>query len=379
MPTASTFSPTWATVDLSALVHNLTEFRRALAGGADILAVVKANAYGHGAVEVASTLLRQGVLRVAVVSVEEGITLRQGGITAPVVVLGALFPEQIPELLAHHLTPVVSDLSLLPELARAAASLPAPYPIHLKIDTGMSRLGLSLADVSALCASHNLPRSLHLEGVMTHLSDTDGDSPDATLAQLAQFEKALAMLTASGRTIPLVHAANSGGAVRFPQARYSLVRPGIMLYGYHTLPKSVPAPPLKPVLTLATTVVQMRTVNARQTVSYNGTFTARRTTRVAVLPIGYADGINRRLSNRGQVLIRGRRAPIIGLVCMDMILADVTEIPGAAVGDEVVLIGTQGHERVTADEVASWLETIPYEILCCIGPRVPRRYAEAGP
>lgn len=338
------------------------------------MAVVKANAYGHGAVETTKTLIRHGVSRVAVVSVEEGIVLRQAGIDAPIVVLGPLFREQIADLFAHQLTPVVSDPSVLPALGQAAASLPTPYPVHLKIDTGMARLGLAQHELADVVASGRFPRSLQLEGLMTHLADIDGPSTESTEQQLARFHEAIETVRAGGFRVPLIHAANSGGAVRFPQAQFSLVRPGIMLYGYHTLPGSLTAPDLKPVLTLRTCIAQLRTVQPGHRVSYNGTFTAARLSRIAVLPIGYADGLNRRLSNRGRVLVRGCRAPIVGLVCMDMVMVDVTDVPGADVGDEVVLIGRQGEEQITAQDIAEWTGTISYEVLCSIGPRIPRRY-----
>lgn len=338
------------------------------------MAVVKANAYGHGAVETTKALVRQGISRVAVVSIDEGITLRQAGITAPIVVLGPLFQEQFADLFAHQLIPVVSDAAVLPALAQAAASLPTPYPIHLKIETGMGRLGLTQDELGHVIGAHRFPASLQLEGLMTHLADTDGPSTDSTEQQLAQFNKAIETVRAGGFSVPLIHAANSGGAVRYPAARFSLVRPGIMLYGYHTLPDSIPVPDLTPVLSLRTCIAQLRTIQPGRTVSYNGTFTAARPTRIAVLPIGYADGLSRHLSNRGQVLIRGQRAPITGLVCMDMVMVDVTHIPGAAVGDEAVLIGRQGRDRITANDVAAWAGTIPYEVLCSIGPRVPRQY-----
>lgn len=338
------------------------------------MAVVKANAYGHGAVETARALIRRGVSRVAVVSVEEGIALRQAGINAPIVVLGPLFQEQIADLLAHQLTPVVSDASLLQPLARAAGSLPSPYPVHLKVETGMGRLGLTPDELSALIAARSFPRSLQLEGLMTHLADTDGPSAEATERQLTQFEDAIRTVEGGGFRVPLIHAANSGGALRFPRARYSLVRPGIMLYGYHTLPPSISAPDFRPVLSLRTSIAQLRTVQAGRSVSYNGTFTAKRSTRIAVLPIGYADGFSRRLSNRGMVLVQGRRVPIVGLVCMDMVMADVTDIAEVRVGDEVVLIGQQGQDRITADDIAEWTGTISYEVLCSIGPRIPRLY-----
>jgi alanine racemase len=269
---------------------------------------------------------------------------------------------------------VVSDVSLLPALARGAASLPTPYPIHLKVESGMGRLGLTQEELAQIIGSNGFPKSLQLEGLMTHLADTDGPATDATERQLALFKEAIKIVNAGGFSVPLIHAANSGGAVRFPQTHFSLVRPGIMLYGYHTLPGSVEVPDLKPVLSLRTCVAQLRIIKPGQGVSYNGTFTAARPTRIAILPIGYADGLNRRLSNRGHVLIRGQRAPVAGLVCMDMVMVDVTHIPGAAVGDEAVVIGRQGQEQITADDIAAWIGTISYEVLCSIGPRVPRVY-----
>ena len=340
------------------------------------MAVVKADAYGHGAVETAKALVRQGVHRLAVVSIEEGIALRHADIQASILVLGPLFPEQVADLLEHRLIPVISDLSVLPALARATAAFVTAYPVHLKIDTGMGRLGLTQQDFAALMSSNGFPASLHLEGLMTHLADTDGASPETTDRQLKRFSEAIDTVTACGLT-PLIHAANSGGAVRFPQARFSLIRPGIMLYGYHTLPKTITAPSLKAVLSLTSRVAQLRTLQTGATASYNGTFTARRTTHLAILPIGYADGVNRRLSNRGHVLLHGERAPMVGLVCMDMILVDVTGIPGVAVGDEAILIGRQGQNEITASDIAGWLGTIPYEVLCSIGPRIPRRYQHA--
>ncbi|MCP9470657.1 MAG: alanine racemase [Nitrospira sp.] len=377
MPTPPTFLPTSATVDLTALTHNLTQFRNRLPSGCSMMAVIKADAYGHGAVETARTLIRHGVSHVAVVSIEEGVILRHAGITQPIVVLGPLFHEQVGDLLAHRLTPVVSDIAVFPVLAKAASSFPAPYPIHLKVETGMGRLGLSQQELAELFGGRRFPPPLRLEGLMTHLADTDGPSADMTQEQLARFRDAIDIVTTSGFRVPLIHAANSGGAIRFPESCFSLVRPGIMLYGYHTLPNSVAVPDLKPVLSLQTTVAQLRTILPGQKVGYNGTFTARRKTTIAVLPIGYADGIHRRLSNRGFVLIRGHRAPIVGLICMDMIMVDVTNIPGVTVGDEAVLIGRQGDERITAHDLAQWAETIPYEVLCAIGPRIPRHYLPA--
>ena len=377
MISVSTLLPTYATVNLAALAHNLSRIKRYLSPGCDVMAIVKANAYGHGAVDSAHALARQGVTRFAVASLDEGIALRQAAPSASIVVLGALFEEQVPDLVAHRLTPVVSDRHILPALAKAVRSQPTPYPIHLKFDTGMGRLGFSPEELLSLLDNPILRNPIQVEGIMTHLADADGIDSGFTERQLGLFRAMLEQIRQRGLTLPLMHAANSAAIVRFPDAHFSLVRPGIMLYGYHTLPPSVPVSDLQPVLSLRTTIVQLRTMPRGGTVSYNATFVAKRPTRIAVLPIGYADGYSRRLSNRGWVLIQGRRAPIVGLVCMDMIMVDVTDFAQLQVGETVTLIGQQGEESIWADEVADWIGTIPYEVLCGIGSRVPRLYESA--
>lgn len=377
MTTISTLLPTYATVNLSALAHNLSCITRYLPAGCEVMAVVKANAYGHGAMETARALARQGIKRFAVASLDEGIALRQSIPSASIVVLGALFEEQVSDLVAHQLTPVVSDGRILPVLAKAACSHPVPYPIHLKVETGMGRLGFSPEELFTLLDNPLLRSPLQVEGLMTHLADADGKESAFTERQLGAFRAVVERLRQRGVTLPLVHTANSAAIVRFPDAHFSLVRPGIMLYGYHTLPATVPAPDLKPVLSLHTTIVQLRTIPRGGTVSYNGTFVATRPTRIAVLPIGYADGYSRQLSHRGSVLIRGRRASIVGLVCMDMTMVDVTDIAQLHVGETVTLIGQQEGESIWADEVAGWIDTIAYEVLCGIGSRVPRLYESA--
>ena len=377
MTSLSTLLPTYATVNLAALAHNLSRIKQYLSPGCEIMAIVKANAYGHGAAETAHALVSRGISRFAVASLDEGIALRQAGLSASIVVLGALFEEQVSDLIAHRLTPVVSDGRILPALAKAAQSHPARYPIHLKAETGMGRLGLSPEELLVLLDNPLLQRPLQVEGLMTHLADADGKDSTFTERQLGVFCPVLEQIRKRGLTLPLVHTANSAAIVRFPDAHFSLVRHGIMLYGYHTLPATVPAPDLKPVLSLRTRVVQLRTIPPGGTVSYNGTFVATRPTRIAVLPIGYADGYSRQLSHRGSVLIQGRRAPIVGLVCMDMIMVDVTDLAPVQVGETVTLIGQQGGESIWANEVAGWIGTIPYEVLCGIGARVPRLYEPA--
>jgi alanine racemase len=365
---------TYATIDLPALAHNLSQIRERLSQDCSIMAVVKANAYGHGAIDVSRALVQSGVARLAVASVQEGVTLREAGINAEILVLVDLFDKHIQELLAYRLTPVITEERLLPALAKAAEALNQPLSIHVKVDTGMGRLGFSPSELATLFDALPAWKSLHIEGFMTHLADSDGDDSSHTEQQLKSFRGLLEQIEQRGIKVPFVHAANSAAIVRYPQSHFSLVRPGIMLYGYHTLPDTVPCPSLQPVLSLRTTVMQLRTIKPGETVSYNRTFVANRTSTIAVLPIGYADGYSRRLSNQGFVLIDGKRAPIVGLICMDMTMVDVTDIPSVQVGDSVTLIGRQGQAAIWADEIAGWTDTIPYEILCAIGSRIPRVY-----
>jgi alanine racemase len=363
---------TYASIDLAALGHNLSQIRERLSKNCNIMAVVKADAYGHGAVDTSHTLIQSGISRLAVASVHEGVTLREAGIAADILVLVDLFDEHIKDLIAHRLTPVITEQRLLADLAKAAEAANQSFPIHIKVDTGMGRLGFSPHEVPTLFDAFPAWKSLRVEGFMTHLADSDGDDLNHTEQQLQRFRSLLDQVERRGFHIPIVHAANSAAIVRFPQSHFTLVRPGIMLYGYHTLPDTVACPELKPVLSLRTRVMQLRTIKPGDSVSYNRTFVAKRPSTIAVLPIGYADGYSRQLSNKGFVLINGKRAPIVGLVCMDMTMVDVTDMASVQVGDEVTLIGRQGQEAIWADELAGWTGTIPYEILCAIGPRIPR-------
>jgi alanine racemase len=365
--------PTSASVDLTALAQNVAHVRR-LAPHADILAVVKANAYGHGAIEITRTLQQLAVRRFGVATVDEGVALRQAGIRDAIVVLGATMPAQFPDLAAHRLTPVLYRADLVQAFAAAVEPGTTPYPVHIKIETGMGRLGLLPYELPELLSRPELRTPLRLDGLMTHLADADNRDAGQTEEQLAQFQQVLKHVQERGLAIPLIHVANSAGIIRYPASLHSLVRPGIMLYGYHTLSNDTTAPELQPILTWKTAIAHMHTIPSGGSVSYNRTFIASRKTRVAVLPVGYADGYNRLLSNRGNVLVGGQRVPVIGRVCMDMTMIDVTDVPGVQVGHEAILIGQQGSERITAADLAAWQQTIPYEILCAIGSRVPRRY-----
>ncbi|MEW6544138.1 MAG: alanine racemase [Nitrospirota bacterium] len=374
IPSPPPHSPTSAVIDLSALAHNLGQVRRYLPAGCDVLAVVKADAYGHGAVPVSRTLAKLGVTRFGVATVQEGAALRDAGIEGTILVMGALLPHQFPQLFPHRLTPVLYSPDVADALVKEARSRLEPYPVHVKVDTGMGRLGIQPEQVPALLQSPFFKGPLRVEGLMTHLADADGPEPAYTRRQIDRFRSLLSQLLAAGLSVPLVHAANSAGLISYPEARFNLVRPGIMLYGYLTGTITGRAPSLKPVLSLVTRVVQVRSLAEGESVGYNRAYVARRPTRIAVLPIGYADGYSRALSEQGHVLIHGAPAPVAGRICMDMTTVDVTQIPSVRPGDEAVLIGRQGTAEVSAADVAAWRGTIPYEVLCAIGTRVTRVY-----
>lgn len=366
--------PTVAEVDLGALVHNL-ETLQSVVSPARVVAVVKADGYGHGAAIVASTLEAAGADAFAVAIVEEGLELRSAAVRRPILVLGGVGPAAAREALRAGLTPVVYDPAQIAPLA--AASGGAPVHVHLKIDTGMSRLGVDRRHLGELLQELDRSPAVRVAGVLTHLACADAPDPALTRDQLAAFDEALVALRAAGIDPGLRHAAASAGAIRFPEARLDLVRLGISLYGVLPSP-ALPAarlPGLEPVLRVRTTVLQVREVPEGTAVGYGGTFVARRTSRIATLAMGYADGLSRLLSNRGEVLVRGRRAPIAGNVCMDMTMVDVTELPEVAAGDEVVVLGGQGDEAITADEVADRSGTISYEVLTSLSRRVPRVYS----
>jgi alanine racemase len=369
-------SPTIATIDLGALAHNLGQIRQRLELSCQIIAVVKADAYGHGAATIAKTLETHGVARFGVATLDEGIALRQAGIRSSILLMGALFPEQFPEVVAHDLTPVLYEPALAEEFAAHMAGRSAPYPVHLKIETGMGRLGLDPEDVAALLQSPSFRGPLQAEGLMTHLADSENAVTAYTTAQLERFRAVIRYMQAEKLPVPLIHAANSGAILCHPEARFTAVRPGIMLYGYHTAAHLEPAPDLRPILSLTTKVVQVRKLKRSESTSYNRTYVVRRPSRIAVLPLGYADGYSRSFSNRASVLIQGKRAPVVGRVCMDMTMVDVTDVPGVAAGTDVTLIGKQGDLQITAADLAAWQGTIAYEVLCKIGPRVARVYKE---
>jgi alanine racemase len=368
----SGFSPTVATIDLSALAHNLEQIRHAVPT-CEILAVVKADAYGHGALRITQELGRLGISRFAVATLQEGIALRDAGVRASILLMGALFPEQLADLVEYRLTPVLSETGTARQLVDLLQTRRRPYPVHIKVDTGMGRLGLVPDAALDLLQSPAFKGPLRAEGLMTHLADADGEEPAYTQAQIERFQRLVDRARAVGLSIPLLHAANSAAILCHPQARFTAVRPGIMLYGYHTAKRPSDVT-LKPVLSFSTQVAQIRTMAAGESISYNQSYVTPSRRRIAVLPVGYADGYSRTFSNRGWVLIHGSKAPIVGRVCMDMTMVDVTDILDVKPGDPAVLIGREGPSEISAMDLAKWQDTIPYEVLCGIGHRVRRIY-----
>lgn len=361
-------------VDLATLVHNFHEIRKKMGAQCKIMAVVKANAYGHGAVPVSSALARAGADWLGVASAEEGIELRQAGLSLPILVMGGLLEPELEALVAYQLTPVVCHPEMIPLLEDTTARSGKPMKIHVKVDTGMGRLGLS-PDIAASFIQEIAQRGrLTVEGLMTHFAEADLEDQTFVQEQIQKFRRVLKDLNDRGIKIPLSHLANSAAILHHPTAYFQMVRPGIALYGYAPGTGTSNRPDLKPCLQLVTRIVQVKRVPKGTGISYGRSFVTKRESLIASLPIGYADGYSRRLSNKGQVIIHEQRAPIVGRVCMDMTMVDVTEVPDVRVGDPVVLLGQQGKQAITADEIAHWEDTIPYEVLSVLNPRIARKY-----
>jgi alanine racemase len=375
--------PAWAEIDLAAVTHNAKTLAR-LVRPAQLCAVVKANGYGHGAPAVARAALAGGSIGLAVALVDEGVELRRHGVRGPILLLSECEPDAVDAVMAHQLTPTLYTSEAVTRFSQAALRLGQRKAVHVKVDTGMHRVGAPLAEVSALLRAVADDPLLVFEGLWTHLAVADGERDEDrrfTRHQLASFDGVLADLDRAHALPTLVHAANTAGAVSFPAARYNMVRCGIGLYGY--LPgKSVTTAfaadtadgeGLRPALSLKARVVSVRTLNEGERPSYGRLRALPQRSLVATVPLGYADGVPRALFSAGAtVLIGGRRRPLAGMVTMDQIMVDCGDDMSVRPGDEVVLLGRQGDEEITADEWAALLGTISYEILCGIGPRVPR-------
>ena len=370
---------TWAEIDLDALEHNYRRARTLTGSGVRYLGVVKADAYGHGAVQIGRKLESLGADYLAVSSLDEARELRHGGITMPVLILGHTPPDMVPELIRYHITQAVSALAKAEEYSAAAVACGGTLRVHIKVDTGMSRLGFlvrgghfegGIASIAAACA---LP-GLDAEGIFTHfaVADEDDEEDEAyTREQFGLFTAVIDALAQRGRTFAIRHCANSGALARYPEMYLDMVRPGIALYGAGADAQRLD---LRPVMSLKTCISTIKVFDPDTTVSYGRTFRTTERTRMGVLPIGYADGFFRGLSNRASVLIDQGSAPIRGRICMDMCMVDLTELPDVHVGDAVEIFG----QRQRVDDLASILGTIPYELTCAVSKRVPRLYLEGG-
>lgn len=370
--------PTIAEIDLGAIAFNFRQIRKLVGPDVKICPAVKADAYGHGAVPVSRTVLAEGADMLGIATVEEGIELREAGIQAPLLVFGCMFEDQIPEIIRYGITPMVCGESFTQELSRQAVEVGRLVKVHIKVDTGMGRVGVQTREAVDFALSISKLPGIEIEGIFTHFPTSDEEDLTFTHQQVDDLKAVICDIESAGVRIPIRHAANSAAILGVPDAYFNMVRPGIMLYGLSDfiLPQGLE---LRQAMTLKTKIAYLKELPTGRTVSYGRTFKADRPTLVATLPIGYADGYNRLLSNRGPALVRGQRVRVIGRVCMDQTMLDVTDVPGVAVGDEVVLYGSQGNEHISIREIASLLGTITYEVTCSVSKRVPRIWERTCP
>lgn len=363
--------PTRIRVDLPNIGHNLAQIRART--GVPVMAIVKADAYGHGLVPVARYLAAQGVDHLGVAFLEEGVALRRAGVETPILVLGGMFGPQLTQFFAHDLEITVSSLDKLRLVEAAAESAGKRARIHLKIDTGMERIGVHSETCGPFIAAAVASRWCEIRGVYSHLACADDPGSTMTHEQVQRFAEACAYFDRLGAPMPLRHLANSGGVLHFPETHLDMVRPGILLYGVYPDVGALRTVVVKPALTLSSQVVYFKVVKAGRSISYGATYRVERDSRVVTVPIGYGDGYPRALSSQGQVLIRGQRYPIAGRICMDQFMVNIGW-DSAYNEDEVVLIGSQGDESISVEDVAAWAGTIGYEILTGLNHRIPRTY-----
>jgi alanine racemase len=369
---------TWAEIDLDAIAFNVEQFREHIGPGAEVIAVVKANAYGHGAVQVAKTALESGARRLAVNRTIEGVELRRAGLKADVLIMGYTPPETAEMIVKHRLTPSLITIEFAQALSERAMAAGMKIPVHVKVDTGMSRYGLMPEEVVAFIQALRTLPGIMVEGLFTHFATADSLDQTHVHQQLAQFKQVLLAVQQSGFQPPLVHAGNSAATMQLPVAHFNAVRIGIAMYGMQPSSEWTPVFEIRPALALKSLVSRVCELPAGVGVSYGRTYITSEPTRAALVPVGYGDGYHRILSNQGKVLIHGRRAPILGRVCMDQFVVDISQIPDVKQDDEVVLIGRPGPEEIRAEEVAALAGTINYEVTTALLPRVVRVYRWAG-
>jgi len=365
---------TTAEVDLEALAYNYHQLRQLASPSVKFLAVVKADAYGHGAIPVSKKLEELNVDFLGVATVKEGVELRNGGIKKPILVLSGVYQEELEEVLNYQLTPMVYRLEIAEALSAAASTRGKKIPIHIKVDTGMGRIGVLAEEAPAFANRVRKLGNLEIEGIASHFSTADEGDSSFAAEQLRRFSRTIEEIKRLGIDPPYRHIANSAALVNLPAAHFTLVRPGIMLYGSYPSSSLKGKVPLRQVMSWKSRIADLKKVPAGYPISYGRTFVTERPSLIAVIPVGYADGYDRLLSNRGKVLIRGGNAPVVGRICMDWTMVDVTAIRGVEVGDEVVLMGRQLGQEISPEEIGGWIGTIPYEVLCSVGKRVQRIY-----
>jgi alanine racemase len=370
------YRPTWADIDLAAIEYNYIQVKRMVGKDVMIMVVVKANAYGHGTVEISQVLERMGVNYLGVATTDEAVRLRDHGIKTPILILGSILPEEVKVAKDRDITITLCNREILSEIKRLARNEDpgeAKVKVHVKIDTGMGRIGVWHEDALAFIKEVSNEKCITLEGIYTHFSSAGRDE-FFTNYQVESFERLLSSIEKSWIKIPLKHAANSIATVDFKRSHLNLVRPGLIIYGMypkHTFPKIIK---LKPAMSLKTKIVFIKDIPAGRSISYGRTFISQKPTKVATLPIGYADGYHRGVSNKASVLVRGQFAPVVGKVTMDQTMIDVGQINGVKIGDEVVLIGKQGHHEIRVEQLSRLAGTIAYDFICGISNRVPRIY-----
>lgn len=364
--------PTWAEIDLSAIEYNFRQIKRMVGSKIDILAVIKADAYGHGAIRIAEKLKTCGVRYFGVATVDEAIELRKSKIVTPILLLSTVTSDELPTLIKYKITPTISDMRTAVYFNNKLKKSGKKIPVHLKIDTGMGRIGIWHKQAMSFIKRLSKLDNLILEGIYTHFPSAE-DDVKFTNAQIASFKKLIEYLEKNNIFIPLKHMANSIAVMRHRRSYLNLVRPGLMVYGLYSDLKQKKFLRLKPAMSFKTRITYLKEVGAGRSISYGRTFITKAKARIATLPVGYADGYNRLLSNKAGVLVKGRRCPVVGRVCMDHTMIDVTKI-NAELGDEVVLMGRQKKSQISAEEIAQLCSTISYEVVCWVSKRVPRIY-----
>lgn len=365
--------PTYAEVDLSAIRDNIKAIRARVGSKVKIMPAVKADGYGHGAVKVSQACLAGGADVLCVSCIDEAIELRDAGIDVTILILGCSTAEAAPEIVHHGISCTVCEPGFVQALSKEAVKQQKNVGIHLKIDTGMGRIGVLPTGAIELAHSASEMSGITIEGVFTHFPSSDESDSSFTISQINAFKKVISGIKRQGLGLPMAHASNSGGILAFPDANFDAVRPGIMIYGLYPSEEVARSIAVREALTLKTRIVFLKDADAGTSVSYGRTHILKSKSKIATLPIGYADGYSRALSNQGEAAVRGVRVPVIGRVCMDQILIDVTNVPGVEMGDEVVLYGG-GYDFLSVSRIAEKIGTISYEVLCAIGKRVERVY-----